>query len=120
VIDLSPTHVLSHKYSVSEEEEYPRWYKLLFSPNGKYIAVAKRRGRPEVVRNSPWGVWSLTIWKDDCPTVDKLNFQVVAEVRAHTTNLMRDGYFPFHPYKPMVVISGDVETVIWNFRDIGR
>jgi hypothetical protein len=92
----------------------------LFSPNGKYIAVAKRRGRPEVVKNWPWGVWSLTIWKDDCLTADDPNFQAVAEIRVHSTNLLKDGYVVFHPYKPIVAVSGDIETVIWNFADVGK
>ena len=61
-IDLCPSYMprLDRPY---EEEPYPSWYRIWLSSDEKYLAVTRRRGKPEVVRETPWGLWSVTIWK---------------------------------------------------------
>ena len=117
-IDLCPSYMprLDRPY---EEEPYPSWYRIWLSSDEKYLAVTRRRGKPEVVRETPWGLWSVTIWKDGSRG-EKPLYQPFQEIYVNFTNILKDGYLSFHPKLPLLVVSGDIETLIWSFERRGN
>ena len=117
-IDLCPSYMprLDRPY---EEEPYPSWYRIWSSSDEKYLAVTKRRGKPEVVRDTPWGLWSVTIWKE-ASRGEKPLYQPFQEIYVNNTNLLKDGYLSFHPKLPLLVVSGDIETLVWSFESGGN
>ena len=117
-IDLSPSHMprLNRPY---EEESYPTWFRVWVSPDDKYLAFTKRRGKPEIVRGSSTGLWSVTIWRDELRGERPL-YQPFREIYVNNTNLLKDGYLAFHPKLPLLVVSGDIETIIWSFGSGGN
>ena len=118
-IALSPQTILRRDCSY-EEEVYPTWYRVWLSPNSKYMAVTKRRGKLDIIKASAWGVWSITIWVDHSSPDQKPNYQALCEISVNSTNLSQDGFLAFHPYYPLVIISGDIETILWNFDGTGK
>lgn len=117
-IDLSPSYMprLDRPY---EEEPYPSWHRVWVSPNDKYLAVTKRRGKPEIVRENSTGLWSVTIWRDESQG-KKPFYQPFREIYVNNTNLLTDGHLLFHPTLPLLVVSGDIETLIWSFESRGN
>ena len=117
-IDLCPSYMprLDRTY---EEEPYPSWYRIWLSSDEKYLAVTKRRGKPDVVRETPRGFWSVTIWKDGSRG-EKPFYQPFQEIYVNSTNLLKDGYLSFQPKLPLLVVSGDIETLSWSFERRGN
>ena len=113
-IDFSPTEISRLKYSY-REAEYPTWYRIWLSPTRRFLAVTKRRGKPDIVASYPWGVWSVTIWRDGSQPHQGPLYKPLSEIYLNTTNLGKDGFLAFHPTLPLLVASGDVETVCWTF-----
>ena len=114
-IDFAPKGISSLERPY-QEAEYPAWYRMWLSPARRFLAVTKRRGKPEVVAHNPWGVWSLTIWEDESQPNQGPSYRPLSEIYLNTTNLGEDGFLAFHPTLPLVVASGDIEAVCWNFK----
>jgi len=122
-LDLSPIwylypkcHHLLHLQGL--ENECPRWYRLEFSPCGQFIAAARRRGLPQIVDSSPDGTWSITTYRKQRVTIrskQTVLWEVLSEVTAHSSDFRAEGTFAFHPTLPMLAITGDLETFLWNF-----
>ena len=114
-IDLAPKGIsrLERPY---EEAEYPAWYRVWTSQARRYLAVTKRRGKPEIVKHNSWGVWSLTVWEDGSQADQEPSYVPFGEIYLNTTHLGKDGFVAFHPTLPLVVASGDIEAVCWNFK----
>ncbi|KAI9830344.1 MAG: hypothetical protein M1819_005725 [Sarea resinae] len=98
-----------------DEEDYPSWYKLSFSPNGKHLAVVKRIGRAEVVQSRPHGRWSVAIWEDHAPSLTVSKYRYVSEMKFNTTNFLEDGSFAFHRTLSFMAVSGDIATLLWAY-----
>lgn len=118
-LDLSPK-IFPRLDRPYEEEEYPSWYRIWLSPNGHYLAVSKRRGKPDVVRNNPVGYWSVAVWKDESLPHQEPHFVPLHEIYLNSANLAKDGSLAFHHRLPLLVVSGDLETVLWNFGSPGN
>ena len=118
-IDLAPKGISSLERPY-QELKYPRWYRIWMSQTRRFLAVTKRRGKPDIVEHNPWGVWSLTIWEDISQADQGPSYQPLGEIYLNTTHLGKDGFLAFHPTLPLVVASGDVEAVCWTFKSKGK
>ena len=122
-LDMSPiwymypsSHHLFHLQG--HEAAYPLWYRTKFSPSGAYLAIAKRRGLPEVVQSEPIGTWSITVWRQQDVTVRSKHiglWEVLTEVTTHSADLRPHGSFAFHPTELLLAITGELETFLWKF-----
>jgi hypothetical protein len=122
-LDMSPiwymypsSHHLFHLQG--HEAAYPLWYRTKFSPSGAYLAIAKRRGLPEVIQSEPIGTWSITVWRQQDVTARLKHlglWEVLTEVTTHSADLRPHGSFAFHPTELLLAITGELETFLWKF-----
>ena len=113
-LDFQPPGIprLKREY---QEAEYPAWYRIWLSPARHFLALTKRRGKPEIVTQYAWGLWSVTVWRDKSQPHQGPLYEPLGEIYLNSTHLGKDGSIAFHPTLPMLVASGDIETVCWNF-----
>jgi len=117
-IDLSP-HNVPLMNSVLEpsrmvDDGYPKHYRIVFSPDGKYLVVVKLASCVGA-QSFRYGVWFLTIWEDIAAGANIPNFMPLAATTANSTDLLPDGTVAFHPTEPLLIVSGDIETFVWPF-----
>lgn len=90
------------------------WYRIVFSPSGRYLAILKGLFKPGDFTGR-----ELTVYADEDPDSKMPNFKILAEIKTSVGVNVKKGFFAFHPYQPVLVIARLTVTSLWFFAESG-